>query len=402
LKKVYFDAFFGLINKSVYFGLRILIIFLFSKSSTTNEFASFVYILNIVEITRLLLDFGIDSTYTRHLARMNTDEAKTSVENIYSQKLLMSLAGSIVITMFCFFAGLSNNLLLLSSTAFILPFISVNSFINIFFQSKNKNKTVSVYYIAAFFVSAIIIYFLYPHVPLYVVYLIIEAVFFLTLTFAIFSKTKFRFKLVNISTVITTYKTTLYNGSSQAVVTIYSKTDLLFIQKLSSAVNVAYYGFFMRIMDPLLMIASSLGTSAYSFFSQEIDSKDELRVKGRLRQYLLVTFIYACAIMGAITFLMPFILDVLKSKFSISISLAFLFGLATAVRIISAAQVSILLSAGRFNYIFKISLINICTLFSFYFILIPHYNLEGVLAAIIFSEVISVSIKAKNLIPLLF
>ncbi|WP_147205732.1 lipopolysaccharide biosynthesis protein [Segetibacter aerophilus] len=401
MKTVYLDSFFGLLNKFFYYGLRVLIIFLFSEKATTTDFATFIYVLNIVEIARLLLDFGIDSTYTRNLARMSDEEAKECVEIIISQKLLLSIFSSGVMVTVFYFSGITN-VSLLVSTAFILPLISANSFVNIFFQSKNNNRILSGYYITAFLLSGLMIYMFSSKLEYYFIYALMEIVFFMILTYAVYRKTNFKLKFITFTEMRKTYQTSLYNGSSQTVVTIYSKTDLLFIQKLSSAINVAYYGFFMRIMDPLLMVASALATSAYSFFSKEIDSKDKPTIKRNLRQYLLVTFIYACFILAVITFLLPFLLEVIKSKYKISSSIAFFFGLATAIRIISAAQGSILLSMGKFNYTFKIALINICSLFPFYFVLIPMFNIRGVLLSIVASELICVVIKLRTLKPILF
>lgn len=397
MRVVYYDSFFGLINKCVYYGLRVLIIFLFSKNSTTSDFASFVYILNIVEICRLFLDFGIDSTYIRNLARMNDEDAKNCAEVIIFQKLLISLSGSFIIIGTCYFTGVCKNVPLLFTTAFILPLISVNAFINIFFQSKNSNRLLVSYYLTAFFISSGLIYAFYTTINSFVLYAIMEVIFFIILIIAIYRRTHFRLRLISIREIMSTYKTSFYNGSSQTVVTLYSKTDLLFIQKLSSAINVAYYGFFMRIMDPLLMIASALATSAYSFFSNQLHLTDKASLKRNLYQYLIVTFIYACFILLVTTFSLPYLLHFIKSKYEIKSSLAFFFGLATAIRIISAAQGSILLSMGKFTYTFKIALINIFSLFPFYFILIPAFNIKGALLSITGSELICVIIKSVDL-----
>lgn len=402
MKVIYLDSLFGITNKCVYYGLRVLLIFLFSKSSSTVDFASFVYILNIVEIARLLLDFGIDSTYTRILARMNDQEEKHCVELIISQKFFTSLMASGIIVIVCLMTGICKNLPLLFSTAFILPLISVNSFVNIFFQSKNGNKLLIGYYLTAFSLSALLIFLFYTLVASYWLYALMEVIFFLVLVLAIYQKTHFKFIFISLVGIRESYKASVYNGSSQTVVTLYSKTDLLFIQKLSSSINVAYYGFFMRIMEPLLMVASAVAISAYSFFSKQDIEEDKLKVKRSLRQYLFVTFIYACCILIIITFLLPFLLNITGSKYKIESSSAFFFGLATAIRIISAAQGSILLSMGKFNYTFKISIINICSLFPFYFILIPIFNIKGVLMSIVISELICVVIKSRTLKPVLF
>lgn len=364
-----------------------------------------MYILNIVEICRLLLDFGIDATFTRNLARMGDEEARRTVEIIVTQKIFLSLLATCVIVATCYFTGITHNILLICTTAIILPIISVNSFINIFFQSKNNNKLLVGYYLTGFLISGMLIILLnkiFLLVPLYGLYALMELSFFIILFVAIYRKTALKLKFITINEIVDTYKASFYNGTSQTVVTMYTKTDLLFIQKLSSAINVAYYGFFMRIMDPLLMVASALATSAYSFFSKEIDGEDRLRVKRNLRQYLVVTSVYAFFILAIITFVLPFVLQLLGSRYKITSSIAFFFGLATAIRIMSAAQGSILLSMGKFNYTFKIALINICSLFPFYFLLIPTYNIKGVLLSIIISEVICIVIKMKTLKPVLF
>lgn len=333
---------------------------------------------------------------------MESDEAKKCVEIIISQKLLISLAGSCLIVIFCGITRVSDNIPLLFTTAFILPLTSVNGFINIFFQSKNNNRLLLGYYSAAFLLSGLLIYIFNATIASYQLYAGMELIFLIFLTLAIFRKTNFKLKLINLDQIRNTYKTSFSNGSSQTVVTLYSKTDLLFIQTLSSAVNVAYYGFFMRVMDPLLMIASALAISAYSFFSRHIDLADKSRVAANLRQYLMVTLTYACFMLAAITFLLPYVLHLLNSKYEIKWSLAFFFGLATAMRIMSAAQGSILFSMGKFKYTLKISIINICLLFPFYFILIPILNIKGVLISIVASELICIIIKSRTLKPVLF
>jgi len=272
----------------------------------------------------------------------------------------------------------------------------------VIYQSKNNNSELSGYYLIAFSLSAILIYSLNTVLASYQIYSLMEILFFSILVLAAYRKTQFRLKVISINEVYKIYKSSFYNGSSQTVVTLYSKTDLLFIEKLSSAINLAYYGFFTRVIDPLMMVASALAISAYSFFSRYINSEEKATIAPKLRQYLVVAFVYSLLILAAITFMLPVLLQTVKSRYQITSSLAFFFGLATAIRIISAAQGAILLSMGKFRYTFKIAIINVLSLFPMYFLLIPELNLRGVLTSIIISEMICVLIKAKTLMKVIF
>jgi len=389
LKHIFYDSIYGLLNKILYFGLRVLILFLYSQQASVEIFGIFVYVINLVDIFRLLIDFGIDVTYNRYLSKMEPlVRIFKTVNEILILKLMFGVAGACLLSFIMWFV-FHQAFSLIVVSCFILPFILLNSFIGIFFQSKNNNKKLFPFYGMAFIVVGIVIYFFRNTVEYYQIYFLCELCFFLFLSIALWFHFKgFQWKL-SLRNIFQPYRRSFFAGITTAIVTAYTKTDLIFIKKLSSAVNLAEYGFYNRIVDPLLMIASSISTSAYSFFSRN-EQKQNLK---QMERFIRFIFIYAALIICITGIGFPWALQVIKSKYVMNYTIAFLFGAVTASRVLSAVYTSLLYSFGKFKLMLYLSIINLAILFILYIVLVPSFGLVGVLEAIFFTEASNVLLK---------
>jgi O-antigen/teichoic acid export membrane protein len=367
----------------------VLILFLYSQKASVEIFGIFVYVINLVDIFRLLIDFGVDVTYNRYLSKMvPLARIFKTVNEIIILKLTLGFVGACLLSFIMWFV-FHQAFSLIAFSCFILPFILMNSFIGVFFQSKNNNKKIFPFYGMAFMAAGLVIYFFRNTIEYYQIYFLCEFFFFLFLSIALWFHFKgFQWKL-SLGNVFQPYRRSFFAGITTAIVTAYTKTDLIFIKKLSSAVNLAEYGFYNRIVDPLLMIASSVSTSAYSFFSRNEPTQNVRQME----RFMRFVFIYAALIVCMIGIGFPWALQLIKSKYVMNYTIAFLFGAVTASRVLSAVYTSLLYSFGKFKLMLNLSVINLVILFILYIVLVPSFGLVGVLEAIFFTEASNVLVK---------
>lgn len=394
MKAILKDGFFSIFNKACYFGIRLLIIFFYSKASADNKFATFIYVVNLVEIGRLLIDFGIDTVYIRTLSLADPAEEKRILNIIFNLKIGMGLIGYVVVMLISFCTLGLSNIPIVALSGLILPLAANSLFIGVYFQAKGKNMLLSPFWAGASLLNLGLIFCIGNKEWLYGEYLFSELSFLLAGILAI--RIYFPFSMrpkFSLSSIKSVYTETKFAGISQAITTFYGKTDIVFIEKLSQRLYVAEYGFFNRITDPFFMISSALSTAAYSFFSKRIDvlHPDEFWKKAKM--LLLYSAFYAVTIALVIIFLIPFLLHVFGSKYNMSLSIALGFGIATFLRVFNGVITSLYFTLGMYNFTFRLSILNIALLVAAYFLFIPSLQLQGVLLSIVIAEFVSLLIK---------
>jgi O-antigen/teichoic acid export membrane protein len=394
LKNIFKDSFYAILNKGCYFGLRLLILFFFSKSSSSNVFSAFIYIINLSEIFRLLIDFGIDTVYIRIIATDNENHDKI-LNDVFSLKVFLTGIGYFLLILLSFLLIHDFNLTLVVLMGLLLPITANSLFITSFFQAKGKNKLLAPYFFVATVIN-LILAFLFKSVNqcYYVFYLFSEFSFLVAGIIALAKFFPFKIQLkFSLEAFKKVYSNSRFVGVTQTIGTAYSKTDLMFIEKLAQSGYVAQYGFFNKFIEPFLMISSITSTAAYSFFSKKIDLVNPQGLYKSIKQFFLFALLYGLVVGSVITFVLPFFLTLIKSQYILTPIIALCFGILTLLRILNGVLVSIYYTLCEYKFILVLFFFCTLLLIGSYFLFIPRLQIQGVLLALILSEFVSLIVK---------
>jgi len=139
LKDIFTDGIFALFNKVCYFGAKTLSILMITRELGIENGGSFILLVGMLEILRVLADFGVDVYVIRKYT-----EAESRLEllgNVFFQKIITGSVFSFLFFLYCHFAGYNFNIY--GPIALSLFFAMFFNMAGSFFQSLNSNKSLT-------------------------------------------------------------------------------------------------------------------------------------------------------------------------------------------------------------------------------------------------------------------
>lgn len=268
LKDIFNDGIFALFNKVCYFGAKTLTILIITRELGIEDGGSFILLIGMLEILRVLADFGVDVYVIRKYT-----EGKNKLEllgSVFCQKLITGSIFSLIFFAYCHFAGYTFNVY--GPIAISLFFAMFFNMAGSFFQSLNSNKSLTpiIIFTAIVIVTLLLISYALKLKFSAWYYLFVEIAFVSAVSFSLFKYLGFelfkRFKQISLKNVFSLYKKTKSIGFNAIIVILYSRLDNFYIKHFDPT-HLASYGQVFRLIDPLVMISSVFSTVAYARFS---------------------------------------------------------------------------------------------------------------------------------------
>lgn len=291
LKDIFTDGIFALFNKVCYFGAKTLSILMITRELGIENGGSFILLVGMLEILRVLADFGVDVYVIRKYT-----EGEHRVEllgNVFCQKVITGFVFSSLFFVYCHFAGYDFNIY--GPIAISLFFAMFFNMAGSFFQSLNSNKTLTPIIII---VSILVVIVLMTGYVMKVrfsawYYLFVEVAFVSAVSFTLLKHLGIdfilRLKKISLRNIFSLYNKTKSIGINAIIVILYSRLDNFYIKHFDPA-NLASYGQVFRLIDPLVMISSVFSTVAYARFSH-YDLRQGNHVK-KIAPFILCVILY--------------------------------------------------------------------------------------------------------------
>ncbi|MBJ2064023.1 lipopolysaccharide biosynthesis protein [Serratia odorifera] len=269
IKEILSDGFYSLINKICYFSLKTLAIILITRSLGIENGGDFVLLVGIIEIMRIVVDFGVDVFVIRRYTELQQQERTRLLELVCLQKISVGVIVSLVVFSVLIFQGYEAGFLL--PLALVLPFSLLFNLAVSYFQSQNNNRMLLDRVILATLLLGVffaISYFSGMALSPWV-YLCVEVIFSLLVVSKLMFATDFSWlrvlRLSRLKEIAPLYRHTYSIGLTAVIVIFYSRLDNFYIKHFSPE-NLAAYGQVFRMVDPLVMVSSVLSTVAYAKF----------------------------------------------------------------------------------------------------------------------------------------
>lgn len=266
LKAIFSDGIFALFNKICYFGVKTLSIILITRELGVQDGGTFIFLVGLLEILRLLADFGVD-VYVIKKYTGNVDKF-VLLNHVFFQKITTGLVLSVVFMCYGFYSGYSSNIFV--PVAIALLFSMFYNLPGSFYQSQNANRTLTPIVICATIITmlALLICYIVKFEFSAWHYLLVEVIFVSLVMVKLFtlSKGKWTFKFISFKDIFWLYSKTKNIGFNAIIVIVYSRLDNFYIKNFDPN-SLASYGQIFRLIDPLVMISSVFSTVAYARFS---------------------------------------------------------------------------------------------------------------------------------------
>lgn len=386
IRDIFNDGIYSLINKIGYFGAKTIAIILITRTLGVDEGSQFIFLISIIEIMRVIGDFGVDVYVIRKYGDVPNKERLLCT--VFYQKIIVGFVFAAILIVYCSILKYNASIYVPLSLSIIFSLLFNLS--SSYFQSLNINKAITTSIISAsIFIGVLFSSFYYFNVVVNAYhFLVIEIVYCMSVSFTLINKTDLKiirqFKKVDISAILYLYRNTYSIGITALIVIIYSRLDNIYL-KLYDEQSLAVYGQIFRFVDPLVMISSVFSTVAYAKFSNFKLHNNEASIKSFLLMiviYILVSFLIYYYVLISIWqwFILP------TSLFK-PLLIGFL--CMASIKCMNGSLTAILQSQGLYKIGLYISILCIIIAVPLMYVFVKHYHALGCIYAVLIVETVS-------------
>ena len=166
-------------------------------------------------------------------------------------------------------------------------------------------------------------------------------------------------------------------GLLALIVVLYSRLSIFMLERYGGLEVVGHYFTAIKVSEPLLMIASALGTSAFPVLSRMAERGDHASLKGRFLLYSWRSCLLSAGVALVMTFLAGDILGLVKPEYRAASGALIALSWATVFMFQNQLSTYVINSFGKYHYVTVFAVVNLCVFLALSFILIPRYGSTG-------------------------
>jgi len=166
-------------------------------------------------------------------------------------------------------------------------------------------------------------------------------------------------------------------GLLALIVVLYSRLSIFMLERYGGLEVVGHYFTAIKVSEPLLMIASALGASAFPVLSRMAERGDKASLKGRFLLYSWRSCLLSAGVALVITFFASDILALVKPEYVAASGALIALSWATVFMFQNQLCTYVINSFGKFHYVTVFAVVNLCVFLILAFTLIPRYGSTG-------------------------
>lgn len=376
---------------------RLLVLFIIARSVAPDTFGAIVFALAVVELAKVVADFGVDTLAVRvYATQQNPAELQRFTSTVLLVKLLLgavmyavallyyqfesSNAPAVIVLLGCLvFTALWNNLSIdyfqarLQVRQIVAPVVTTN-----------LGAVVALVGLAALGANSLLMLLVLPFA---------EALNGLVLFRAFRRAAGIGIEWPTVASVLATLRQSLPLGGIVVIATIYLRLDVLVLSRLFDEATVGYYGLAYRFTEPFVLIAAAFGLSTYSHLSRIIAEAQPPRLVFRtIMRYSLLALGYGLVACLALVSLAPLLIRLLLPAYLPAVAIVYVLAPTILFRALIAALNNAMLAYGRFSVITLVVLFNLVLIGAAMLLLVPLFGAVGAALALLIGEVLNVLI----------
>lgn len=394
-----------IIIKGTSLGIRIAVILISAKILPTEKFNEILILMSLSEIFRAVADFGIDTINTRSFSLYRSHlKTKNLIRKTFHIKIIFGLLASLTaMSLIILIKPEANINLIIAYILMVITPLLINIPINLKLSRRQGSQIILPVIISG--VASLITFSIAVSIKSFQ-----SVAFFAIPLFEFFIFTFLIYKIPIAHTALLKNKTALFyqkidkdillKATPIAIAIIisllYSRSDVFFLDKFSTAANLATYGIAIRLIETFQFISSSISVNAYGHLSSLITEKSKFQ--RAYKTYYFLGLSYSSTIAIFITTLLylnsqynffPYFTEDNKFIF-ITLSLALI------VKSLNLVSTSALQALGYFRTITVLSASNLILAILFYSITSKNYGALGVSLSILTIE--SINLIAQSIL----
>jgi O-antigen/teichoic acid export membrane protein len=382
---------------------RIAALFVIAKFTSSQEFGMVSVAVALAEIGKVVADFGTDTLSLKEYAITSEPQR------------LSKFAGTVAHTKFvcCLlvYAGLSAYFLAVETlphaligmvAGLLLITTSFSNFSINYFQARLRIPEILWPIIAnnlAALALVALVLTIYPSALLGVAILpTAEAVNALILYLYFRKNVRLKLKQIDRTDVWVLLRQGLPIAISIIIVAIYTRLDVIVLEKFFDKSIVGEYGVAFRCTEPFQLVTSAFAITAYSHLSAILDQRKFNEANKFIVKYGSMILTYGLVICGFLLLVAPPLIQVFLPQYQDSIPILRVLAAAIIFRTPSASLTCMIQAYGHYRWITYVSVWNLLFIASLLAILVPRMSAIGAAYSLLIGEVVNVLIQGSILL----
>ncbi len=181
------------------------------------------------------------------------------------------------------------------------------------------------------------------------------------------------------------------------IVAIYTRLDVIVLEKFFSKSVVGEYGVAFRCTEPFQLVTSAFAITAYSHLSAILDKKKFTEANKFIVKYGAMIFSYGLGICLVLLLVAPPLIQAFLPQYQNSIPILRILAAAIVFRTPTASLTCMIQAYGHYRWITYVSVWNLCFIAVMLAILVPIMSSIGAAYALLTGEVVNVIIQGSML-----
>ncbi len=374
-------------------GTRVLAMFLIARFAAPNDFGNLAFLLSVVEITKIIADFGLDTLAVRELAIKNQVElAQAFINSLAVAKLIGGTLAYITIVIALGFRQDSIQLEVVLLGVLLLTSLWSNLAIN-YFQARLRIADILAPIIFTNAITIILIALMSVFRPSLLLGIAILPLSELVTTSILLRRLHKEVRILpslwRFREIIPLIRYSLPIAATAILVTLYTRLDVVILKNLLGAETVGYYALAFRMTEPFLLVVSAFGMSVYSHISVALVSNLKKQVRFLVVRYAVGSLVYGLLCCILLIFLAPIIIKVFLPAYVQAIPILQILTLALVFRTLNTPLNNTVLAAGKFTWVTSIATFNLIMISSLLFYFVPWLGAQGAALSLVIGEVVN-------------
>lgn len=381
---------------------RILVLFIIANYTTPQFFGIITFAVAIVEITKVIADFGVDTYAIREYARTNDhDFDRLLASTILKTKITNSFVTYIVLILIIWLTQNTDYVVLVIIIGLMIFTGVWNNFSLDYFQAQLRTSTVviplSIVNILLVIIE-IVLFSIQAHIFIVIAVLPIAEAANGWILYRIFKRyTNFKYQAVSHSSIFRLLRNTLPVGSTMIVVMLYTRLDVVVLSSFFDAAIVGYYGLAFRITEPFQMVAAAFAASVYSHISAT-HTVSEQQTRYLSKRYIIGIISFGTLSCATLLSLTPPIISHMLPEYLPALPIIQILAIAIVFRALNGCLSSIIQAHGFFSRITITAIFNFFCIGGLLIVFVPYKGASGAALALLLGEVINTIIQTVILI----
>lgn len=359
---------------------RILLLLLIAKRFGPDDFGRLSLVLSLVEIVRVIADFGLDVVTIRRFS-INKLLSERILGNALSLKLISATLGYIasIVLYWSLYQDSNGIVLAFIIGASLYTTLLLNAFTSYFQANLNMSSIIISSLVSACSYISLTFLGLYLHWSLVSFALIIPAseIINLLITSSIFKKTAFVRLRLDRRIVLGLIRESAPVAIGAIAVVLYLRLDNLLVGLFLNEASVGVYSAGYRLTEPFMLVFSSLSLSIYASLSRSKKNDMSNNVGQNLFRILATVVGLSSAGAFLLSFFAVRLMAMISPEYANAVTVLRILSLSIVFKAVNAQLTAMINSRGRYSIITVVALINLAVFLALNLLMIPRYGIIG-------------------------